>query len=89
MLDPTQLDYDTSPRLRLIVAASSEGQHAYATLWLNLTDLNDNSPKFSQSKYNSAIWENNAQETYVTQVSRLSLAITLLDILRHCLNLVA
>ena len=69
MLDPTQLDYDTSPRLRLIVAASSEGQHAYATLWLNLTDLNDNSPKFSQSKYNSAIWENNAQETYVTQVS--------------------
>ena len=62
------LDFDLEPRLRLVVSAISSSLHAYATLWVNLTDINDNAPRFSQSRYVSAIWENNQAETYVMQV---------------------
>ena len=64
------MDYETSPRVRLIVAAKNGNYHAYARLFINLTDVNDNAPKFSQEEYVSAIYENNERhtETYVTQV---------------------
>lgn len=68
MADPTLLDYETTPQHQLIVAASASGTYAYASLHVNLTDLNDNAPKFAQTKYVSAIWENNKPETYITQV---------------------
>ena len=66
--DPTLLDYESTPQLELLVAAVAGGHHAYATLQVNLIDVNDNAPKFAQTKYVSAIWENNRPQTYVTQV---------------------
>ena len=66
--DPALLDYESAPRLQLIVAAMAGGEHAYARLQVNLLDQNDNAPKFAQTKYVSAIWENNKPQTYVTQV---------------------
>ena len=62
------LDYESTPQLQLIVAAIAGGKHAYAKLQVNLIDQNDNAPKFAQTKYVSAIWENNKPQTYVTQV---------------------
>ena len=62
------LDYESTPQLELLVAAVAGGHHAYATLQVNLIDVNDNAPKFAQTKYVSAIWENNRPQTYVTQV---------------------
>ena len=66
--DPALLDYESTPHLQLIVAAIAGGKHAYAKLQVNLIDENDNAPKFAQTKYVSAIWENNKPQTYVTQV---------------------
>ena len=68
MADPALLDYESTPRLELIVSAVAGGSHAYAKLQVNLKDENDNAPKFAQTKYVSAIWENNKPMTYVTQV---------------------
>lgn len=53
------LDYETRPRLRLIVVASRTDQvaNAYCTVWVNLLDANDNAPKFNQDRYVSAVWE--------------------------------
>ncbi|KAH9495210.1 hypothetical protein Btru_015666 [Bulinus truncatus] len=67
---PDKLDYEKVQKIRLTVTASSGNSTAYATVWVSLMDVNDNAPKFSQSKYVSAIWENNpvGVETYVTQV---------------------
>ncbi|KAL8622280.1 hypothetical protein ACOMHN_043803 [Nucella lapillus] len=66
--DPALLDYESTPQLDLIVAAVAGGHHAYAKLQVNLRDENDNAPKFAQTKYVSAIWENNKPQTFVTQV---------------------
>ncbi|XP_046326847.2 protein dachsous-like [Haliotis rufescens] len=62
------IDYEMSPRVRLIVQAAAGGVVAYATVWVNLTDVNDNVPKFTQNKYITSVWENNAPETFVTMV---------------------
>lgn len=71
MFSPDKLDYEKVHRFRLTLTASSGNNIAYATVWVDLKDVNDNVPKFSQSKYVSAIWENNPPgvQTYVTQVS--------------------
>ncbi|ESO98121.1 hypothetical protein LOTGIDRAFT_174335 [Lottia gigantea] len=63
-----KLDYEVSQSVRMVVAAEQYKNHAYATLQVNLTDINDNSPKFAQTKYVSAVWESNEPETYVTKV---------------------
>lgn len=68
MADPTLLDYESTPELKLIVSAVADGNHAYASLLVRLTDENDNAPKFAQTTYVSAIWENNKPQTYITQV---------------------
>ncbi|BFZ24031.1 hypothetical protein BsWGS_27070 [Bradybaena similaris] len=62
------LDYETTPSFHLVLRAAVSKHHTYATLWVNLTDINDNTPEFSQSNYISAIWENNHSDTYVGQV---------------------
>ncbi|CAL1540134.1 unnamed protein product [Lymnaea stagnalis] len=70
VLDYQKIDYETTPRVRLIVAAASGNYRAYTTVWINITDVNDNAPKFSQAKYVSSTYENNVPgvETFVTQV---------------------
>jgi hypothetical protein len=65
---PHNLDREATPELQLIVSAVAGGNHAYAKLRVRLTDENDNVPKFAQTKYVSAIWENNLSLTFVTQV---------------------
>lgn len=68
------IDYEMSPRVRLIVQAAAGGVVAYATVWVNLTDVNDNVPKFTQNKYITSVWENNAPETFVTMVTASKIA---------------
>ena len=83
---PAKLDFETKPRLRLIVIAQAtavgsdddddndedDGDDAifgYATIWVNLRDVNDKAPVFSQDKYSSATWEGVQPGRYVVQVS--------------------
>ena len=69
MASPSQLDYESTPKLELIVAAAAGGSQAYAKVQVDLRDENDNDPKFAQTEYVSALWENNQPQTTVTQVS--------------------
>ena len=65
------LDYESSRRHRLIVIATTSHNDVfdYATVWINVVDINDNVPEFYQERYQSAVWENNRPNTFVLQVS--------------------
>ena len=52
-----QLDYETNKRLRLIVVATANNAYGYTTVWVNLRDVNDNEPRFTQQRYVSSVWE--------------------------------
>ena len=67
--DPKHLDYETTPRLRLIVVAALNAAYGYTTVWVELNDVNDNPPRFSQERYVSSVFEGNKDGTYVTQIS--------------------
>ena len=54
-----QLDYETNKRLRLIVVATANNAYGYTTIWVNLRDVNDNEPRFTQQRYVSSVWEGN------------------------------
>ena len=54
--------------MRLIVAAVINDVYAYTTVWVNLVDINDNKPIFSQDRYVTKVHEELAKNTYVMQV---------------------
>ena len=69
--DQKRLDFESSPRLRLIIVAQAEGAsplYGYATVWVDLLDQNDNAPRFTQDSYTSSVWEGNNKGTFVMQV---------------------
>ena len=69
--DQKRLDFENSPRLRLIIVAQAEGSsplYGYTTVWVDLLDQNDNSPRFTQDHYTAAVWEGNNKGTFVMQV---------------------
>ncbi|CAB0004619.1 unnamed protein product [Nesidiocoris tenuis] len=68
------LDYETSPHINMTVQALGESVggsalHGYAQITINLADLNDNPPLFSQAQYSTTVWEGNSKGTFVMQVS--------------------
>lgn len=69
--NPNLLDYESSRRHRLIVIAttSRNDMFDYATVWINVVDVNDNVPEFYQERYQSAVWENHRPNTFVLQVT--------------------
>jgi len=71
--DPRLLDFETAPRLRLVVVAQADGAlaplYGYATVWVELQDVNDNAPRFTQERYYASVWEGNNKGTFVMQVS--------------------
>lgn len=70
-----KLDFEASPRLRLIIVAQAEGPsplYGYATVWVDLLDQNDNAPRFTQDSYTSSVWEGNNKGTFVMQVSKIT-----------------
>lgn len=66
--DPDPIDYEVNHHMRLLVVATSNGDSAYTTLWVNLLDINDNAPKFTQDRYVTKVYEEQPKFTYVTQV---------------------
>ncbi|KAL3878340.1 hypothetical protein ACJMK2_030703, partial [Sinanodonta woodiana] len=61
------VDYESDPIMKLIVAATVNGNYAYTTVTVNLQDINDNVPTFTQDRYVSAVWEEMRRNTFVTQ----------------------
>ncbi|XP_073827275.1 dachsous cadherin-related 1 [Musca autumnalis] len=73
---PTLLASAIQPHeLRLMLVAQSESHsgtaplYAYAELIVELEDVNDNSPVFTQTQYAATVWEGNNKGTFVVQVS--------------------
>ncbi|XP_047493063.1 protein dachsous-like [Penaeus chinensis] len=70
--NPERLDYETLPKMRLIVVARAESEvplYAYTSVWITLVDVNDNRPRFTQDQYISSVWEGYNKGAYVMQVS--------------------
>jgi len=60
--------------IRLIVSATKPGTelYGYAIVYIELEDENDNSPIFAQKKYATHVWEERAENLYVTAVSSVT-----------------
>ena len=70
--DSEKFDYELISRVDLVVVAQTMGEtplHAYTNVRVNIIDMNDNSPRFTQDRYISSVWEGNNKGTYVIQVS--------------------
>lgn len=70
--DSQQIDYELISEVNLVVVAQASGEtplYAYANVHVNIVDMNDNSPRFTQDRYVSSVWEGNNKGTYVIQVS--------------------
>lgn len=68
---PAPIDYEAFPHMRLIVSAMVGQVYAYTKVWVNLININDNAPKFSQDKYVTKVYEEQERFTYVMQVIRM------------------
>lgn len=66
---PVAIDYEENEHMRLIVAAMAENEFAYTTVWVNLEDINDNAPQFSQERYVTKFYEEQRADTFVIHVS--------------------
>lgn len=69
--DPKYLDYELFKEITLIVEAKTDGfpsLRGYCTVKINLTDENDNAPKFTQQQYTASVWEGNNKGALVLQV---------------------
>ncbi|CAG9854996.1 unnamed protein product [Phyllotreta striolata] len=69
--DPDGLDFELHRNLALVVEARTEGQpdlRGYCDVIVQLTDENDNSPKFTQRQYAASVWEGNKKGEFVLQV---------------------
>lgn len=68
------LDYEVSPQHYLTVMAVSRGKQSLsdtATVTVQLLDVNDNSPEFSQNIYSSTVSEDTSPGSTVLMVNVL------------------
>lgn len=70
------LDYDTIQEYRLNISAKDLGfksKETIAALTIILTDINDNAPKFNQTKYIAYLPENSPANSFIYQVRAVDL----------------
>uniref|UniRef100_A0A8C3H5J2 Protocadherin-16 n=1 Tax=Chrysemys picta bellii TaxID=8478 RepID=A0A8C3H5J2_CHRPI len=66
--DSSSLDFESSPRLRLVVQAETATSFGFMAVNLNLQDVNDNLPRFQLQNYVAFIWESQSYDSPVIQV---------------------
>lgn len=66
--DSSSLDFESSPRLRLVVQAETAASFGFMAVNLNLQDVNDNLPRFQLQNYVAFIWESQSYDSPVIQV---------------------
>ncbi|XP_077984698.1 protein dachsous-like [Glandiceps talaboti] len=64
-----QLDREKVTPRQLFVSAVYSNQYGYTKLNVNLEDINDNDPVFTQDRYFTELWEGEPANTFVRQVS--------------------
>lgn len=67
--DSSSLDFEASPRMRLVVQAETAASFGFMAINLNLQDVNDNLPRFQLQNYVAFIWESQSYDSPVIQVS--------------------
>lgn len=67
--DSSSLDFEASPRLRLVVQAETAASFSFMAINLNLQDVNDNLPRFQLQNYVAFIWESQGYDSPVIQVA--------------------
>uniref|UniRef100_H2ZT82 Cadherin domain-containing protein n=1 Tax=Latimeria chalumnae TaxID=7897 RepID=H2ZT82_LATCH len=63
------LDFEVTPRLRLVVKAETTSSFGFMAVNLNLQDMNDNLPRFQLQNYIAFIWESQGYDTPIIQVN--------------------
>lgn len=66
-----RLDFETNEQIHLAVMARTNGLDAlygFSSVTVNINDINDNAPRFTQDSYSASVWEGNNKGTYVMQV---------------------
>uniref|UniRef100_A0ABM5FVG6 Protocadherin-16 n=1 Tax=Pogona vitticeps TaxID=103695 RepID=A0ABM5FVG6_9SAUR len=66
--NPENLDFERSPRLRLVLQAESASSWGFMAVNINLQDANDNAPRFQLQNYVAFIWEAQSYDSPVIQV---------------------
>ncbi|XP_075773423.1 protocadherin-16 isoform X2 [Pelodiscus sinensis] len=66
--DSKSLDFESNPRLRLVVQAETDASFSFMVVNLNLQDVNDNLPRFQLQNYVAFIWESQSYDAPVIQV---------------------
>ncbi|XP_061485277.1 protocadherin-16 isoform X2 [Rhineura floridana] len=66
--NPRSLDFELSPRLRLVLQAESASSFGFMAVNVNLQDVNDNCPRFQLPNYVAFIWEAQGYDSPVIQV---------------------
>nr|XP_034970866.1 protocadherin-16 [Zootoca vivipara]XP_034970867.1 protocadherin-16 [Zootoca vivipara] len=66
--NPRSLDFELSPRLRLVLQAESASSFSFMAVNVNLQDVNDNHPRFRLPNYVAFIWEAQGYDSPVIQV---------------------
>jgi hypothetical protein len=80
------LDYEKERRMKVVVSATDGLLYAYATVWVELIDINDNAPQFAQAQYYASVQEHSSMGAYVTKVNMLYTAIIILNIHNNSRN---
>uniref|UniRef100_UPI00398ED930 protocadherin-16-like n=1 Tax=Pristiophorus japonicus TaxID=55135 RepID=UPI00398ED930 len=62
------LDFEQTPKLRLVVKAESSSSFIFTAVTLSLQDVNDNWPHFQLQNYVAFIWEAQGYNTPIMQV---------------------
>lgn len=73
------LDYETTTKHHLIVAASDQGSPLLTStcqVWVNVIDVNDNGPKFTRESYTATISEASSKDMFVTKVTAIDVDIS-------------
>ncbi|XP_007892733.2 protocadherin-20-like [Callorhinchus milii] len=65
------LDYEIERRYEIIIRADDLKPAHEITIYVTITDENDNSPQFSQTSFEAGIEENNAPGAFVLKVSAM------------------
>lgn len=68
VLQPALLDYESSPRYKLVVQAETVQHYAFTSVNVLLQDANDNAPRFQLPQYTVYIWEAQADGSRIIQV---------------------
>lgn len=66
--DSSSLDFEASPRLRLVIQAETTASFGFMAINLNLQDVNDNLPRFQLQNYVAFIWESQSYDSPVIHV---------------------